>query len=1091
MDLTTSQLSQLRTRPHRSRLWLSVFRPQVVLEARINQPSVAMADRDITITVLSGDVDDIEGDETMFIGTSQGSKDLDRIRIRSGAGTVLTLAENSITWVDGWYLTVVRYFEPWGVFPRIFLNNQNVPQFRKDWDIEYTDQNQEMDPVVLLGPNHAGFLQINDAAPTGTHLVWYTSSGTFNPTVDAPAITGSTFNWQFEGGDPPSSSALDPGYVSYTGVGNFVTSLTVTTEGGASHTGRRHINILSRPEAAGGNKPYARWGFNSLEGSRSNGGYTTRIWARDVVDFEEIVDGALVVIFSEDFEGEVETKVGANAENRDSTFFVGYILGDSISYDAVTNEVDFRVGSITTRMTELSTFSSALDDKTTAASWTDMREMTVDRALIHYLRWHATILAVADFRPTQDQKSVEFIDFSRGNIFDASRALLDSALFGNMVSDRQGKIWAEINASMQPTGSARQADDLMQEVITITRQDWRGEIDIEREPTAKLAYTELGGIAYSGESTGTFDPYLSGAPGEAPEYSGGVQRRSGLVVLGQEQINELSGLQIAMENALYPNLDMSVAGDYRFLDIAPQQRVLLDVAKDETFRRITLNSEPFIPELISYNYEADRQALMMNMVLVPETSGPPGVTVEIPVDPPYDEIIIGDFDIEFPPIIPPIIEPPIPPPDTPSENIYAYTVIHTNANRGFSLQQTRALDAIPPTWATIMNAGIDPTGTVTGALGMFKLDISDPATTGFLITETAVWMSTNLNAADVDDVTFVEVLTLEDMRTLVGEPAAYFMANERENDKGIVDLSLARYGFVCTLAFNDAGGGRANCFFVWTEFVFGGPIVWNFLKLTHTGSSPSDEHRFQSGSGPSCIQALWHPAFYGKAYVSGFRTTTADQNTLLWEVDFLAQTGEAGTKSVPHYAFENIQQHTIMISKLRNPDARTIYAANKRADPRARRSLNAGAGGTWTTFGQNPSLASHALAGNENLQERYNAFEPEVYLVGETIDASFTAITRYRPSIDEFSRVVSTEPSQIPPWVTTGNDIFLGYGFFIWPFDESFQWIADGNDNTTLYETRDGWNTVRDVSDPTWAANFGGDRRLRFTQVCWKVVPIL
>jgi hypothetical protein len=298
----------------------------------------------------------------------------------------------------------------------------------------------------------------------------------------------------------------------------------------------------------------------------------------------------------------------------------------------------------------------------------------------------------------------------------------------SMVSDRQGKLWCELDANIVTTGSSRQANDVMQNVIEITRQDWRREIAIERDPHADLAYIELGGIAYSGATTGTFDAYLSGAPGEAPEYFGSVQRASGLVIVDQNQINELSGLTWAQRNALYPKVRIPLAGEYRFLDIAPQQRVEMTVATDETFRRITWNQKPFIPQAITYRWNPSRQSLLMDMVVSEETHGPPGDTVIIPVDPPYDRRILPDWDIDFPPIIPPDpIVPPIIPPEGSGNLIYLCT-----GNR-----LTRSRDLIIGMGTGSTWEDISPTfggSGVTGSFQSFRLDPIDPINTAWLMT---------------------------------------------------------------------------------------------------------------------------------------------------------------------------------------------------------------------------------------------------------------------------------------------------------------------------------------------------------------------
>jgi hypothetical protein len=717
----------------------------VVLETQITQPGIVKSARDITVTILSGDILDVDEGMTIYIGTSQGAKDIGRLRLRSGSGTTLTLAENSVDWEDGWYLTVVRYWEPWGVYPRIDLDDDNVPIFYKDWDIEYTDQNEDMDPVVCMGPNDAGFLNLGDIAPTGSFNVWYTSSGSYNPSNSPPAFTGSAFDWHFEGGTPTGSSLHHPGMVTYTGVGNFVTSLTITTADGPSFTGRRHIRVMARPENEGSEKPAGAWGLGALNGERDSGGWIGDIWMREPANPEDIVDGALVVIFSEDYEGGIEaTKIGANAENRGHILFAGYILEDTISYNPETSRVDFSIGGTSARMAELATFATALDDvregRVTGEDtppWSRMPYLTVDRALVHFLRWHSTVLAVADFSPTGDTLALKGADLGRGNVWDVSNSFVNSALLGQIVSDRQGKVWTEIRANVIPTGSSRQVADTMQDVIEITRQDWRAEVGIERGGDAgSVAYIEFGGVAWSGAATGTFDAYLSGAPGFAPHYFGSAQRVNNLALLGQDQLNQLAGNAWANLNPRYHGINIPLAGDYRFLDIAPQQRVLMTIAANDTFRRITMDQKPFIPDSMTYEYRPDQQIALVDLDVREETSGGPGETIVIPVEAPYDRPILPDWDIDFPPIVPPDpIEPPIDPPPGSGDIIYLCTANRLTRSRNFVSGRATgsSWEDITPEWAT-SGPGGGPGG-VTGTFRNFYLAPEDTLNTAYLHTD--------------------------------------------------------------------------------------------------------------------------------------------------------------------------------------------------------------------------------------------------------------------------------------------------------------------------------------------------------------------
>ncbi|KKL44924.1 hypothetical protein LCGC14_2360840, partial [marine sediment metagenome] len=113
MDLTTAQLSSVRSRPHRTRLWLGVYQPQTIFSAQINQSGISKGAREITVTKLSGDSGGVVRGMTCYIGVTAGSREIGHIRIISATDTTIELAENSYSWTDGWFLTVVQYHEPW------------------------------------------------------------------------------------------------------------------------------------------------------------------------------------------------------------------------------------------------------------------------------------------------------------------------------------------------------------------------------------------------------------------------------------------------------------------------------------------------------------------------------------------------------------------------------------------------------------------------------------------------------------------------------------------------------------------------------------------------------------------------------------------------------------------------------------------------------------------------------------------------------------------------------------------------------------------------------------------------------------------
>lgn len=789
---TAAQLSLLRQRPHRTRVWLSIYQPGTIFAARISMPAIVKGERVISIASLAGDPNSVARNMTCYIGTTPGAQDQGRMRVISATSGQITLAENAVDWVDGWYLTVLEYMEPWAVFPRIVLTN-NIPAFYKDYDIAYADQNLYLDPLVCMGPNVAGFMA------TGAFGVYYSSSGTYDPT-DGSIPTG--YAWYFEGGTPTGSGLRDPGWVQYTGAGHFMTSLTVTANSGKQFTGRRFVSVYTRPDQ-GPAFPILKWGFTSFEGARDNGGWSVRFFVREPEDFSKVKDGALVVLFTDDWQGTVPGKLGANAENRDNILFCGYIEDKSITIDPVTNRLEFRAASVTNIASKLSTYSATLESKPGAQTWNEMTEMTIDKAVVHFLRWHSTILGVADFSPTGDVKPVQYADFSRGGLYEAVNGLVSSALLGAIVSDRQGKMWAEVDLNLMPTGSARLAAAGVG--TALGRQDWRNRLDILRTWRPDVAYVELGGIAYNGPTTGTNEPYLAGSPGDVADYWGSVDRTQGLVLASQTQLNELVGLYRANRNLNFKEVTLPLAGDYRFLDIAPQARVLLSISPTDNWRGLTWVQKAFIPQQLTYQYTGDRQTLVLDARVKEEASAPPGTTIIIPVEPPYDEPGLPGWDITFPPIAPfPQFPPPIVPRPPDGNTVYLPTT------DGY-LYRTRNFWSTTPTWTKIVNGVAGGTG-----IALWWLNMNDPVNGAFMFVPGANGpLGYMTNTLDAPVPTWVPMWTDTDTTTVFGGLSSQIKMIDMHQEPGL--------GYFIALASQGAIGTPPG-------FLYGAPGGWTACR---------------------------------------------------------------------------------------------------------------------------------------------------------------------------------------------------------------------------------------------------------------------
>lgn len=626
MRLDSVDLEKLRKRPSRTKLDLFIFQPRVVMKCRLNDSDAAKNDRTIPYdTVSFGSYLSVESGMTLLIGTYEGGSDVGKVRIVSATSGQFKVSENSnIKWQNDLYLTVIRYWDLWPVFPRIIQDPSNETNviFYKDYDIPYGNQNWYLGTFVNAGPHRPVFL-VN-----GTGTVYYTSTGTYNLLENSL-----TYSWAFEGGNPTGSTLADPGYVYYTGTGDFVTRLTVTDPlNGNSDTTYRYVAVRNKI-GEGPSTPIVKWEMDTLSGSRDEAGYNAsfKIYDQNV----QIDENCLVMIHAEDWYGDEKLSLGGNYPNSSNIFFIGYIERGSISYNAMYNYTSFTAMSVTGMMKKMTGFSVSVESKQNPSTWYELRDMDVRRAIYHYLRWHSTVLSVTDFAFEGDDRKIQYFDVDRTSLFDGIDNLMKSTLLGRMSSDRQGRLWADIDplGYDNPTGT-------FIPVMEITKRDWMDEPSIDENIYDNSSYIELGGIAYSGAITGTFEALLSGAPGYTPSFYGTVEKISGLAITGQTQINQLSGNIWANRNQRWPTASMRMATPVRNLDIAPQEVVALKINQTDTVRNEQIEGI-YIPSNFNWSYDSENQTLLPDVELVGVVSGNPGDTILIPPT-------VEDGDFEFP-----------------------------------------------------------------------------------------------------------------------------------------------------------------------------------------------------------------------------------------------------------------------------------------------------------------------------------------------------------------------------------------------------------------------------------------------------------
>lgn len=638
MQLSPSDLALIKSQPQEFNLFLNIYQPETIFAAQVSD-NISQNERDIPFgAITTGTPAAIQDNFIMMVGTTPGGNNRGTIRTRFVSGTHIVVAENSnIQWHSGQYITVLNYIDIDAVYPRIIQKPGNPEDviFLKDYDIVYTNQNSILGTFVDMGPHRATF---RDPA-TGLSQLYWTSTGTYN--VNGKSLT---YKWFFEGATITGSTAATPGWITYDHAGDFRTSLEVTSSEGAVDISYRFVSIRDRPDA-GPNRPITQWEINSMQGSRTEAGYTARvkIW-EPVDDINYLKDGALIVVFSDDYYAGTRKNLGGNAENCSEIFFVGYILKGSINYDYKQGTVEFDIGSVTEMMKMSQGFSVSCQDDRNPNTWFKIKDMTVPKAIYHYLRWHSTVLLTTDFQYTEDNRIVQYFDSDRESLYDAVARFVETGIKGEMVCDRQGKIWTELSAAGQNNG--RTSFPLS---MSISKNDWgssppsnAGTNAARAEGTAnspsitervfpEMSYLEYGGIFYN--STGSSLALLSCAPGDTPSYKGGIDQVEGFILTSQAQLNRLVGNVFAYENSRFPEVTFSMAGAYKNMDIAPIEMAQLNMDATDTPRGIVFVNEPFHITAVEWEYRPSTKSLIQVPHFAQLTNGTNGVTIPVPKPP--------------------------------------------------------------------------------------------------------------------------------------------------------------------------------------------------------------------------------------------------------------------------------------------------------------------------------------------------------------------------------------------------------------------------------------------------------------------------
>ncbi len=549
-----------------------------IWRGRVNDGSIARGDQTIVADtgVMQGTFifANLVADLLLFVGSSAGADDKGRSRILSISGTAAAPTfvvdwSDDVDWGDGDHLTVVHFFPPW---PRYSWFTATGPDFRKDGPpsgsggagVDYSDQNEEPPPLVIMGPHYAGELS------GGTLAVQLSAA---NSQAVADGATISSYAWTVV---PTASASFDNAAIAAPTItftadnSKYWVTCTVTDSNGKTAVGRRAyiiggaITEFSRsPITENYDSPSANATITLTSPETTD---TDAI--RPVMTWTDFADRTLVIITSEDQYGATQKAISfrdaAQYTDHLHILYVGYLWADE-NDDLVDD------GSGTVTLNAVSTipmflYSISLTGVETPTDWFEMDQtlMTVAANLFHLFKYQSTLLEIMDWHlPWGDTvKRSANEEFNEGSLLDRARALAGTRLMA-ITAVGLGEVWVETDLNL------RDSTDRTAEATTLTLVEAATGTDASGTKRARVRQygDNIRALVDGGSSTGllgSFTPFLSASQSIArAEGRPQMVNFSRLMIPDQTESNRLAGRIATVANGKYQEVNLEFAGNYR------------------------------------------------------------------------------------------------------------------------------------------------------------------------------------------------------------------------------------------------------------------------------------------------------------------------------------------------------------------------------------------------------------------------------------------------------------------------------------------------------------------------------------------------
>jgi len=620
---TSPELALYRAPGKKSRYFAAIKPPRVIYQARVNQ--VLTSWDGIMGIVFDGGIGtlaNVKADMIMFVSTTAGARgDVGFVRVRSTDATHIYFDQYSgIKILDNQYLHIVddvrllqRHIAI--VSDIVYMDGVNA----------YTDQHALPDPTPIMGPHRVVKMTGASVAVTFDFSQSYVIDGSAISTKVTTAPTSASIT---------SGTTYSP-VVTFDAVGWHAVYLTLTGANGKVFFGVRWVFVYNDD-----NLP-PRVKVSSISGDVNSGGWQFEIELYRNADLSDIYEGALVILFSEDYYGNTQSDICVvpGSEKIEAIGWIG--SPESMQINPERGAVHFTVYGPQWWLSKIASYPDGVRFKiSTPSDWTEFKSLTIDKGVWHFLHWRTTMTRILDFFPSGDARYSPEVSSLAENLWAQLQEMTALQILARPGFNALGQLFIQVHPNLIPTASRT-----FPTVMDIEKSDWIDALDFDRVTMNEIAQINMSGIAIDGGNNAL--SYFSLAPGHTYDHYGTPDVLDKLLLSGQEQVTTLAGLYFSWRNSQFPSIPITLKANIRLIDIFPNQKCTTTIDAADNVRGIAY-SGGLIPVSITVNFDDETGRATREVEFEAQTSESLSVREEVP----------GSGDLS---VLPDLSYPPLPP----------------------------------------------------------------------------------------------------------------------------------------------------------------------------------------------------------------------------------------------------------------------------------------------------------------------------------------------------------------------------------------------------------------------------------------------